>query len=104
MYAHAAQRLRHCPVALALHVLFATVQRGVDYEPLRQALREKDFLTADDIHRKKLIEVAGAAARERGWVYFSEVRPPVGARSSQICRSRIAVLSVRVRACVRVRA
>jgi hypothetical protein len=49
------------------------VQRGVDYEPLRQALKDKDFLKADDIHRKKLIEVAGEAAQERGWVYFSEV-------------------------------
>jgi hypothetical protein len=49
------------------------VQRGVDYEPLRAALKEKDFLKADDIHRKRLIEVAGEAAQERGWVYFSEV-------------------------------
>lgn len=50
------------------------MQRGVDYEPLREALKEEDFLKADDIHRKKLIEVAGEAAQERGWVYFSEVR------------------------------
>lgn len=47
--------------------------RGVDYEPLREALKEQDFLKADDIHRKKLIEVAGEAAQERGWVWFSEV-------------------------------
>jgi RNAse (barnase) inhibitor barstar len=51
------------------------VQRGIDYEPLRAALKEQDFYKADDIHRKKLIEVAGDAAQERGWVYFSEVRP-----------------------------
>ena len=50
------------------------MQRGVDYEPLRQALLEGDFLKADDIHRKKLIEVAGEGAVERGWVYFTEVR------------------------------
>lgn len=49
------------------------LQRDVDYEPLREALKEGDFLKADDIHRKKLIEVAGEAAQERGWVYFSEV-------------------------------
>lgn len=49
------------------------VQKGVDYEPLRQALLEGDFLKADDIHRKKLIEVAGEDAVERGWVYFTEV-------------------------------
>lgn len=53
----------------------AGVQRGIDYEPLRAALREGDFLEADDIHRKLLIEVAGAAAQERGWVYYSEARP-----------------------------
>lgn len=50
------------------------MQRGVDYEPLRAALKEEDFLEADDIHRKKLIEVAGEEAQERGWVYYSEVR------------------------------
>lgn len=49
------------------------MQLGVDYEPLREALKEQDFLKADDIHRKKLIEVAGEAAQERGWVWFSEV-------------------------------
>jgi hypothetical protein len=49
------------------------VQRGVDYEPLREALKEGDFLKADDIHRKKLIEVAGPAAQERGWVWYTEV-------------------------------
>jgi GUN4-like len=53
------------------------VQRGIDYEPLREALKEEDFLKADDIHRKKLIEVAGEAAQERGWVYFSEVCSPL---------------------------
>ena len=50
----------------------------MDYEPLRQALLEGDFLTADDIHRKKLIEVAGEDAVERGWVYFTEARPQLG--------------------------
>ena len=55
------------------------VQRGIDYEPLRAALKEVDFLKADDIHRKKLIEVAGEAAQERGWVYFSEVRTHITA-------------------------
>jgi GUN4-like len=68
----------HCGVASSIeHCCDAggtRLQRGVDYEPLRKALKEADFLKADDIHRKKLIEVAGADAQERGWVYFSEVR------------------------------
>ena len=56
--------------------MYLHVQRGIDYAPLREALREGDFLKADDIHRKLLIEVAGEAAQERGWVYYSEVRKP----------------------------
>lgn len=60
------------------------VQRGIDYEPLREALKEQDFLKADEIHRKKLIEVAGEAAQERGWVYFSEVCP-IGFFSADCC-------------------
>jgi hypothetical protein len=61
------------------------VQRGIDYEPLREALKTEDYLKADDIHRKKLIEVAGEAAQERGWVYFSEVCDPL---SSQVLWSQ----------------
>lgn len=68
----------------------------MDYEPLRSALKEGDFLKADDIHRKKLIEVAGADAQDRGWVYFSEVRRallgPSGAKPGAMRRfvSRLA--------------
>jgi GUN4-like len=61
------------------------VQRGIDYEPLREALKEEDFLKADDIHRKKLIEVAGEAAQERGWVYFSEVWPSLQYPVQHMC-------------------
>ena len=73
--AHASTSAYPLLLASAL-ITAAPVQRGVDYEPLRQALREQDFYKADDIHRKKLIEVAGSGAQDRGWVYFSEVRPP----------------------------
>lgn len=33
-----------------------------------------DFRAADDEHRARLIELAGPAAVERNWVYFSEVK------------------------------
>jgi hypothetical protein len=49
-------------------------QAGIDWGPLRDALASGDLLAADDVHRKKLIELAGPAAVERGWVYFSEVK------------------------------
>uniref|UniRef100_A0A061RGV0 Gun4-like protein n=1 Tax=Tetraselmis sp. GSL018 TaxID=582737 RepID=A0A061RGV0_9CHLO len=49
-------------------------EAGVDYEPLRDALAAGEFQEADDITRALLIELAGEGARERGWVYFTEVK------------------------------
>ena len=47
-------------------------QAGIDWAPLRDALASPtDLRAADDVHRAKLIELAGPAAKARGWVYFS---------------------------------
>lgn len=50
-----------------------TQQAGIDWAPLRDALASGDYRAADDVHRAKLIELAGPNAVSRGWVYFSEV-------------------------------
>jgi len=49
-------------------------EAGIDYEPLRAALEAGEFEEADDITRALLIQLAGEGARERGWVYFTEVK------------------------------
>lgn len=49
-------------------------EAGRDYEPLREALRAQDFEKADDITREELIQLAGAGAVKRNWVYFTEVK------------------------------
>ncbi|KAG1655780.1 hypothetical protein FOA52_013081 [Chlamydomonas sp. UWO 241] len=51
-----------------------TSTAGIDYTPLRDALKEGDFKKADDVHRALLIKLAGEGAIKRGWVYFSEAR------------------------------
>ncbi|MCA1990836.1 MAG: GUN4 domain-containing protein [Coleofasciculus sp. S288] len=48
-------------------------ERGIDYIPLQQKLVEKDFFTADRLTLEKLCELAGSAAVQRKWLYFSEV-------------------------------
>lgn len=48
-------------------------ERGIDYIPLQQKLVEKDFLAADRLTLEKLCELAGSAAVQRKWLYFSEV-------------------------------
>jgi hypothetical protein len=47
---------------------------GCDYDhsPLRDALAAGKFEEADQIHRDSLIDLAGLAAQNRGYVYFSE--------------------------------
>jgi len=45
-----------------------------DYSVLRDLLAAEDFKGADAETRRLLIEIAGEAARKRGWIYFSEVR------------------------------
>ncbi|HAG84442.1 MAG TPA: hypothetical protein DCL61_25630, partial [Cyanobacteria bacterium UBA12227] len=46
---------------------------GIDYKPLQQQLAQQDFLAADTLTLQKLCELAGSAAIERKWLYFSEV-------------------------------
>jgi hypothetical protein len=46
---------------------------GIDYAPLQQLLVQQDFLAADRLTLEKLCELAGPAAVQRKWLYFSEV-------------------------------
>ncbi len=46
---------------------------GIDYTTLQQRLVEQDFLSADRLTLEKLCELAGPAAVQRKWLYFSEV-------------------------------
>ena len=48
-------------------------ERNLDYQPLQQLLAQQDFQGADLITLQKLCELAGAAAIERKWLYFTEV-------------------------------
>ena len=48
-------------------------ERGVDYQPLQQLLAKQDFQGADVLTLQKLCELAGSAAVERKWIYFTEV-------------------------------
>lgn len=47
---------------------------GLDYTKLRDFLKAGDFQKADDETRQLLINLAGAEAVKRGWVYFTEVK------------------------------
>jgi hypothetical protein len=46
---------------------------GLDYTPLQQLLAKQEFLSADRLTLEKLCELAGPAAVQRKWLYFSEV-------------------------------
>ena len=46
---------------------------GFDFVPLLTALKSGDFLEADQLTRDGLITLAGEAAQQRGYVYFTEV-------------------------------
>lgn len=48
-------------------------ESGIDYTTLQQLLVKPDFLSADRLTLEKLCELAGAAAVQRKWLYFSEV-------------------------------
>ncbi|WP_036484809.1 GUN4 domain-containing protein [Myxosarcina sp. GI1] len=48
-------------------------QRDVDYQSVQELLAKQDFKSADTLTRQKLCELAGTAAQQRGWLYFSEV-------------------------------
>lgn len=46
---------------------------GVDYIPLQHLLTSQDFQAADRITVQKLCELAGPAAVQRKWLYFTEI-------------------------------
>ena len=46
---------------------------GIDYRPLQQLLAQQDFQSADAMTLQKMCELAGTAAVERKWIYFTEV-------------------------------
>lgn len=48
-------------------------QTGIDYRPLQELLAKQDFLAADQLTLQKLCELAGSAAIQRKWIYFTEV-------------------------------
>ena len=47
--------------------------QGVNYQPLQTLLIAQDFEAADRLTLQKLCELAGPAAVQRKWVYFTEV-------------------------------
>ena len=62
---------------LAHHFPCGTVplesEREIDYQPLQQLLAQQDFQGADVVTLQKMCELAGSAAVERKWIYFTEV-------------------------------
>jgi hypothetical protein len=48
-------------------------ERNIDYYPLQQLLLKQDFQAADLLTIQKLCELAGEAAINRKWLYFTEV-------------------------------
>lgn len=50
-----------------------TSSQNIDYRPLQGALAAQNFEEADEITRDKLCELAGPGARQRQWLYFTEV-------------------------------
>lgn len=48
-------------------------ERGIDYQPLQQLLAKQDFEAADRLTIDKLCALAGSAAIQRKWLYFTEV-------------------------------
>lgn len=48
-------------------------QRGIDYQPLQMLLVQQDFQAADRLTLENLCELAGPAAVQRRWIYFTEV-------------------------------
>jgi hypothetical protein len=48
-------------------------QTNIDYSPLQKLLAQQDFQAADKLTLEKMCELAGAAAMQRNWIYFTEV-------------------------------
>jgi hypothetical protein len=47
--------------------------RSIDYAPLQQLLAKQELEAADRLTLQKLCELAGTAATQRKWLYFTEV-------------------------------
>lgn len=45
----------------------------IDYQPLQQLLAQQNFQEADVVTLQTMCQLAGAAAVERKWIYFTEV-------------------------------
>ncbi len=56
-----------------LGVVPLTSTQGIDYQPLQKLLAQQDFQGADVLTLQQMCELAGAAATERKWIYFTEV-------------------------------
>ncbi len=54
-------------------VVTLKTDKGVDYQPLQKLLVAQNFEEADRLTLQKLCELAGPAAVQRKWVYFTEV-------------------------------
>lgn len=54
-------------------VITLASDQGVDYQPLQALLIAQKFEEADRLTLQKLCELAGPAAVQRKWVYFTEV-------------------------------
>ncbi len=48
-------------------------ERNIDYRPLQQLLAQQDFQAADRMTLQLLCELAGEAAVQRKWLYFTEI-------------------------------
>lgn len=48
-------------------------QHSLDYLPLQQLLAKQEFEAADKLTIQKLCELAGSAAVQRKWIYFTEI-------------------------------
>ena len=59
-------------------IILLKSERNIDYQGLNELLLQQDFQAADTLTRKKLCELAGEAAIQRKWLYFTEVEqfPP----------------------------
>jgi len=55
--------------------LAVTSASGLDYGPLQRALMDQQFEEADRLTSEHLRQLAGEAAVQRGYVYYSEVPP-----------------------------
>jgi hypothetical protein len=58
---------------MTLDILSLRSERGIDYAELDQLLAAADFEAADRLTAKTLCQLAGAAASQRGWLYFTDV-------------------------------